>query len=801
MYCYEGFCGKRYSPLADMPGSLYETSNLDRGGNNRKKKIEEFSRSSREKLVQSKNKMFSKFTSILQHAVEALAPSLPLQEDFVYHWKAITHYYIETSDDKAPVTDTNIPSHLEQMLDILTQEEGERESGETGPCMEYLLHHKILETLYTLGKADCPPGMKQQVLTFYTKLLAHIRQPLLPHINVHRPVQKLIRLCGEVLAAPTENEEIQFLCIVCAKLKQDPYLVNFFLENKLKKPETRSPAGTEVVKENVLAPDTGQALTEEQADHQEEPQAAAAAAAATSSPSSNNNNGNNYNLVSSLLNLTKSPDGRIVVKACEGLMLLVSLPEPAAAKCLTENTELCELLTDRLVSFYKALPQSMDPLDIETVESVNWGLDVYNLKEDAAVFTGKRALISFLSWLDYCDQLIKEAQKSAAAVMAKAVRERFFVSVMEPQLMQTSEVGILTSTALLNRIIRQVTSEALMQQMIYFLLGEEREPETLATIAQNPLRHRLIEHCDHLSDEISIMTLRLFEQLIQKPNQHILHSLVLRGLEERNYLENKPQEEREPLENGQPHDAVDLEEDPLFGDDLSPDSRLSGSDWLSASPPQSPDHTKSDGKTEVHKIVNSFLCLVPDEAKSSYHVEGTGYDTYLRDAHRQFRDYCGVCQRWDWRGSPKPFEKCNLDSPFFEGHFLKVLFDRMGRILDQPYDVNLQVTAVLSKLSLFPHPHLHEYLLDPYINLAPGCRSLFSVIVRVVGDLMLRIQRIPDFTPKLLLVRKRLLGLEPEGINIDHMTLLEGVIVLEEFCKELAAIAFVKYHAAASSSP
>ncbi len=34
----------------------------------------------------------------------------------------------------------------------------------------------------------------------------------------------------------------------------------------------------------------------------------------------------------------------------------------------------------------------------------------------------------------------------------------------------------------------------------------------------------------------------------------------------------------------------------------------------------------------------SFLCLVPDEAKSSYQVEGTGYDTYLRDAHRQVRN-------------------------------------------------------------------------------------------------------------------------------------------------------------------
>ncbi|XP_027503729.1 protein FAM160B1 isoform X2 [Chiroxiphia lanceolata] len=761
--------------------------------------------------------MFSKFTSILQHAVEALAPSLPLQEDFVYHWKAITHYYIETSDDKAPVTDTNIPSHLEQMLDILVQEENERESGETGPCMEYLLHHKILETLYTLGKADCPPGMKQQVLAFYTKLLGRIRQPLLPHINVHRPVQKLIRLCGEVLATPTENEEIQFLCIVCAKLKQDPYLVNFFLESKLKAMASKESASViteDMIKDqDSVTTDTGQpeempsaAGVEHMEGEDELPQQADDLSFSldelnvTSSPESSTVCPNqDYNLVNSLLNLTKSPDGRIAVKACEGLMLLVSLPEPAAAKCLTQSTCLCELLTDRLATLYKALPQSLDPLDIETVEAINWGLDSYSHKEDASAFPGKRALISFLSWFDYCDQLIKEAQKMTAVAMAKAVRERFFIDVMEPQLMQTSEIGILTSTALLHRIVRQVTSDVLLQELVYFILGEHRDPETLADINRHPLRHRLIEHCDHISDEISIMTLRMFEHLLQKPNEHILYNLVLRNLEERNYMEYKPlcQEDKDVVENGQIAGAVDLEEDPLFTD-LSPDNTLSAQEWLSASPPVSPEHPKNDGKTEVHKIVNSFLCLVPDEAKSSYHVEGTGYDTYLRDAHRQFRDYCVICLRWEWPGSPRSLEKCNLEASFFEGHFLKVLFERMGRILDQPYDVNLQVTSVLSKLSLFPHPHIHEYLLDPYVNLASGCKSLFSVIVRVVGDLMVRIQRIPDFTPKLLLVRKRLLGLEPEGPIIDHMTLLEGVIVLEEFCKELAAIAFVKYHTSAT---
>lgn len=79
----------------------------------------------------------------------------PLYLSLFKHADVLTFFlYFLLLDDKAPVTDTNIPSHLEQMLDILTQEEAERESGETGPCMEYLLHHKILETLYTLGKAD-----------------------------------------------------------------------------------------------------------------------------------------------------------------------------------------------------------------------------------------------------------------------------------------------------------------------------------------------------------------------------------------------------------------------------------------------------------------------------------------------------------------------------------------------------------------------------------------------------------------------------------------------------------------------
>jgi len=95
------------------------------------------------------------------------------------------------------VTKTNIPDHLLQMLHILVMEETEMieeygsASDQTGPCMEHLLHENILETLTTFGRGDTPPGMKQQVLSFATKLLGKIKQPLLPHVNVHKPIIKL----------------------------------------------------------------------------------------------------------------------------------------------------------------------------------------------------------------------------------------------------------------------------------------------------------------------------------------------------------------------------------------------------------------------------------------------------------------------------------------------------------------------------------------------------------------------------------------------------------------------------------
>ncbi|NXO59161.1 F16B2 protein, partial [Aramus guarauna] len=182
----------------------------------------------------------------------------------------------------------------------------------------------------------------------------------------------------------------------------------------------------------------------------------------------------------------------------------------------------------------------------------------------------------------------------------------------------------------------------------------------------------------------------------------------------------------------------------------------------------------------------SFLCLVPEEAKTSSCMEEGGYDTYVHDALGTVQACRASAAPWGWPLAPRPLDACRPEEAFYEGRFLKVLFDRMSRILDQVRGCPAEMPGmVLSRLAAFPHPHLHEYLLDPYLNLAPGCRSLFSVLVRAWdgGQCMpFEAGGVPHGTPPLPVFPRRM----------DHTMLFKGVVVLEEFCKELAAIALVK---------
>ncbi|XP_061871866.1 FHF complex subunit HOOK-interacting protein 2B isoform X3 [Colius striatus] len=706
--------------------------------------------------------MLSRLGALLQQAVETREPSVDLLEAFTEHWKGITGYYLETTDESISARQTDIPWRLKQMLDILVYEEKQRPVGETGPCLEYLLQHKVLETLSTLGKAEYPLGMRQQVLLFFSRVLGQVQHPLLHYLHVHRPVQKLLQVSSNCLGSDTEKEEVQFAGVLCMKMKQDPTLLVHILEGK-----------------SILNGRRPQQLPAKPMEEDLEHPLDTAAGSPRVDPSPPRRDSN---LITSLVRLCKSQKSRVALKAQENLLLLVGLAQEAAAACLVQSSTLCQLLTEHLCDLYSTVPACTNPADILALERASW-----RSQGDAAgegVFPGKESLTAFFSWLDYLDELVMDAQPVVADAISKAVEEEFFQSTLQPQLLQMSEFDVLSATAMLTGTVRQICAPPLLHRLVLFLLGPDRYPETPGDNS-HPLRTQLIDRCNHLSDEISLASLRLFEELLRKPHEHVAYSLALRNLEARGYLQcSLPAPDERGLPEPDPdEDGLDLEEDPYFTDGYPDTSFGTVKKPLPGLAPS--------GKGRVGEVVSSFLCLVPEEAKTSLCTEEGGYDTYVHDAMSMVQVCRASAASWGWSQAPLPLGACHPEVTFYEGHFLKVLFDRMSRILDQPYSLNLQVTSVLSRLAAFPHPHLHEYLLDPYLNLAPGCRSLFSILVRVIGDLMQRLQRVPHFRAKLLLVRQQLMGLVP-GEQVDHTMLFKGVVVLEEFCKELAAIALVK---------
>ncbi|KAH9496894.1 hypothetical protein Btru_010090 [Bulinus truncatus] len=675
-----------------------------------------------------KKAMFHKFTNFIQQAVETFAPNISPQEEFVYHWKSVTSYFVDNKDGYVRIEETALPEHLDSMLRILQEEESDLgEAGTTGMCMEYLLQHRLLETLYTLGRTD-----------------------------------RLVKACGETKAGPAEKEEIEFLCTVCAKIKADPYLVNFFIEN--------------TNKSNIKAPQRIQPA---------------------------------FSLVDALLSLSASQDARVSLKACEGMMLCASLPEQSAASALISQTKFCQSIAGTLTELFDDIME----------------------RHGQQGFPGKRLVISFLSWLDYCDQMIAIANPDIGEALASEIHKQLLKGCFFSHLMQGSESGSIMATVYITRCLRTVCSPVLLREFSTFLVGAERNIESKDS-QEHLINKRLLERCNHLSDEVCLVTLKLYDTLLQKEDEHIFHCLLLRNLLGRSYLTSQSVSAQDAVSSTASVEDGSL---PIIGDrDINNKDLPAISDTCVSSDQVSNitdnidknrmaasvihDHsslkssqTTANLPSEVHKVVNSFLTLLPDDIKSTFQTVDCSYDMYLRDAHKQFAIQETVSKQWAWPAEPVSNPDYFMDT-FFEGPFLQMLFDKLLHLLDQSYSVNLLLTALISKVALVPHPNLHEYLLDPFLPTVEGTRTLYSVLTKVTNEIKYHQKSDPTFPQKLILARKQLLGLVPNIHSLraskfkrevhwfEDQSRMEAIIVLEEFCKELSAITFVKHHATVTKS-
>lgn len=143
------------------------------------------------------------------------------------------------------------------------------------------------------------------------------------------------------------------------------------------------------------------------------------------------------------------------MRACEGIMVLATLEEPAFARSMA-NSNLSQVVSSRLENLFNSIPAHVEPTEIDEID-VTWGLDS-PLWRNEKKFPGCRQVAAYFMWLDYCDQLIKEAHTDIAHALSKSIRLLFFEKVLTPAL---ADHHVVLITALVTETMKKITAPVL----------------------------------------------------------------------------------------------------------------------------------------------------------------------------------------------------------------------------------------------------------------------------------------------------------------------------------------------------
>lgn len=97
------------------------------------------------------------------------------------------------------ISATPVPALLGDLVDALVHESNYVGDGATGPCLEYMLEHELLDELVRLSEPDQPHGIKEEVVKACNNMVVLLSERFLVQRAVHRPLRRLIGLCVGVI--------------------------------------------------------------------------------------------------------------------------------------------------------------------------------------------------------------------------------------------------------------------------------------------------------------------------------------------------------------------------------------------------------------------------------------------------------------------------------------------------------------------------------------------------------------------------------------------------------------------------
>mmetsp|Transcript_8012 Transcript_8012/g.12930 ORF Transcript_8012/g.12930 Transcript_8012/m.12930 type:complete len:799 (+) Transcript_8012:169-2565(+) len=748
-------------------------------------------------------------------------------------WAAVQDEHLElvrcgdlNLDDPKVLGKSSIPDDLDAMVSLLIREDlglipdtntkrsprnmGGDDSnrlddgGRHGPlkaCLEYTLENKVFSDLCAMGLADRPRGMMRLIVIMIHRLIDKIRHPLLPYKTAHQPLSQLVRVTSETGDEQTQRNLVSLLKTLWLKMQRDPSQLDFFFT-----PETRG-------------------------------------------------NKEKLDLFNALLPFVLNMH-EIGYAARYSVLCLSTIPDTHLLNYVAHETNLCGMIANGLVvAFQKALAIRAD-LDSgsHTQEVIKADDDLINIWCFANALSVPGVMVainpqeSVVEHYEPQDAHVKSPCEILSNQILLSVGDVFLKGVLFNSLIETSEVTARDAMHIVSNLLRSMAHSGqelyspLLWELISMLIPTDLDVDTrsdkttmedsqqegeedvdrASKIAR--LHSVLLFRLDSMAPHLSKAALKLYSALLDLNDPRVLHSLVLRQLYPGNHLCRAAKFKTDD-ETGHTTPKK-IKPGPGASGAISFLDNYPGSP---IPPPRNQGKTRKDMSRQEGEDLASFEAYLTD-GQGEAAAKIAAFSSVISTTHTSYTSPC--------HGKKKPVDSIETDvslgeSPFHEGLFISLLFNKMERMLDNSLEENLVLTGILAKFAQCPHKLLHSYFYDESISgpdFAAACdgmaygerfskqskidllavkksvRTPSSVLATVWKEAL---ERADDVMPEFEQQRKQTrtsLGVDSvlneageedylicsnsaeEGCSPSRLRFIQAYIVLEEFLKELASI-------------
>ncbi|KAL5244322.1 hypothetical protein ACI65C_011732 [Semiaphis heraclei] len=464
-------------------------------------------------------------------------------------------------------------------------------------------------------------------------------------------------------------------------------------------------------------------------------------------PSTESSTFRRLNLLDCVLTYINTKNTDVYHKCCNCILVLTKLNDENVIDFIINKTKFCSTISEHFRNLFCALPTTLDYNGLETIE-LNWR-DDYNA-------TYSNDVTKFFCWLNFITEVIRDGQLKISYSLCESLRILFFIKLFD-----TSEQISSSHVFLLKKIYKAADHTPLNHTMNYWLRSEL---DCFYYNKQTPIE--ILIKLSSTTDDIFVFNiLNFFIDVLLDSDKEVLDFIILQFVNNRKYYER--------CTSGTWSDEEDEREKKL----LSNENNINTSRTLAPS--------------SIDRIINRLLALIPQNLHSDqFHT----FKDHVTDVKNNYENIFDKCIKFDW-----PTEA--LDSvkiyDFDEGPFLRMIFQKINNIPNQNSSITLQLKIILIFLTSLPHPYLHEYLLNSTLPLKRNVPSLYMILCHVLKELHKKILAFPNYNEALVQARKRILNSTSIKLLKEkncEVILFNNAVILEEMCKELVAILFVKYH-------